>query len=266
MSLQLASRRTPDQRYEAQRRRFISDIESAVGISNIRAGFLPHRQDARTVVCPWTKRVWTAEAQISLRQWGKGYFRHFNLTSTVFTTPDTDNLSFTTGAADQAFSGVAYIENPGNAAFQSIYSKYGGAVGEYEFRLDNGSPPKLQMLMQSGATSPTRLTNTTLPTSEVFTGLPMTVGWRYNGVGGASNMDGVLLYVNGVAVAATSTNDAGYTFMANTTDLPAIGARGTGAVFYRGGIGFVLVVAGQMTAAEHAMVDGICRWYFTGGY
>lgn len=258
----------PGSRYESARRRFVSDIESIVGKANIRAGYLPHRLDAKTTVDPWTGRVWTSDAVFSPRPWGKGYFRHFNSTTNLFTTPDTANMSFTTGAADQAFSGIAYLQQPaGVGAFQDIISKYGGAVGEYEFRLDNSIPPKLQMLLQSGANSGTRLQDTGIAqTSPVFYGQPISVGFTYDGSGGATQMNGVALYLNGAVAASTATNAAGYTFMADTTDVPAIGARGTGAVFYAQGIGFTLVVAGALTAGQMAAIDGACKAYFTGGY
>ena len=56
----------------------------------------------------------------------------------------------------------------------------------------------------------------------------------YDGAGGATAMNTVTQYIDGVAVASTATNNALYVAMENLAGLTVLGAQGTTTAFYTG--------------------------------
>jgi hypothetical protein len=92
------------------------------------------------------------------------------------------------------------------------------------------------------------------------TNAALSVGWHHFSIvgdfangGGATQMNNVLIYVDGVVVASTATNSGAYVGMENLTALPKVGCfanAGANTGFFAGDMGRLFVTAEALTAAQ----------------
>ncbi len=249
--------------YEDARRRFIQQLPRVLGTTPV-AGYLPHRDDLLTSVCPWSGRIWTAGATVSgqLRPFGLMTQRSFASASTQFgTTPDTANMSFGNAVTDQPFSVLVLANVTNTAADRNMMAKWIAAGNLREWELIINSTDTLRMILADGTTN--ILFADVASDAAITQGVPALFAGTYSGVGGASAHTGVTLYQNGVALAATGSTTLGYVAMTDKTSAPEIGSvnAGTGN-FFDGSIGLTVVVAGEMAAARIAGATGLCRQFF----
>lgn len=242
-----------------RRRRFINEVAGIVGLSNVRAFYLPAPNEGLAVPdAVVAGRVWTHGATPTgrLTPRGKATVLSFNGTSDYLSTPDAADLSFGTGAADAAFSVFSVQNITDTAAARQILSKYNTVDTEYRFGpfstdaqlfavYDNSVPANCFVLSNAALTQ----------------GAWSSLGGSYDGRGSGAGT-GMAIYENGAVVASTVTNNSGGTYVAmeDKAGVLEIGSHTAHtAAFFSGSIALVLLVAGNLSAAQHAQLHQRCR-------
>lgn len=205
-------------------------------------------------------RTITYDASIAARLSPLGFGQKvaFNGSANYGSTPDVDNLSFGNGSADQAFSIVALVNVTNTAASRAIVCKYAGAAREWLFQINGSDLLSLALFDESGDWQPTRVSN-----SAITQGSMRLFGMSYDGSGGATAMNGVTLFQDGLAIASTANNNADYVAMENTAANVTIGALSTQvANFFNGEMALVAVCQKNLSAAEHWAIRKACEGYF----
>lgn len=192
-------------------------------------------------------RTWTYSGGLATDKIFKGqtYVYSFNGTDSYLSTPDTDDMSFGDGSNDSAFSVGGWIEVVNTAGNQRIIGKITGSAVSGEWALSLGSTEVLNLLTWDTSESIATLR---------ATDSALSVGWHfvvavYNSTGGATNHNNTIIYVDGVAVASTPTNNAGYVAMQNMNVLPNIGRDTAGSGYFAGDMGRLFVTAEALSAA-----------------
>ena len=144
----------------------------------------------------------------------------FNGTDEEADTPDATYWSRGTGVADSVFSVGAWVNITDTATTRTIFSKWQTAANsrEYVFFIGTTEVISIYMRDESAAVNATRDTDTALTTGS----------WRfvvvtYDGGGGATAANGLVIYDNGAVKASTATNNALYVAMENTAVTPSLG-------------------------------------------
>jgi len=199
-------------------------------------------------------RVWTYSGGLTTDKifQGQTYVYSFDGVDSYLSTPDTDDMSFGDGANDSAFSVGGWVEVTSTASRRSIIGKWDQTTGsearEWYCQVDENHRLNMFLYDESAAKLAYCIANAGTELS----------GWHhvvvtYDGGGGATAANGITMYVDGVAVACTPTNDASYVAMENLATLPMIGAR-TGASalerFWDGAMGRIFVEPTELTAAQ----------------
>ena len=129
-----------------------------------------------------------------------------------------------------------------------IYAKnaHGGSNSEFYFIFDAADKLALHLHDESAAVWVTRIQNA----ASVVDGQSVHVAAAYDGRGGANAADGITLYINGVVVASTATNDGAYDSMEDTSANAEVGTNEAGGTFAEGVIRSLLVFNREPTAAE----------------
>jgi len=150
---------------------------------------------------------------------GPGYW--FDQIDDKITVSDNDNISFGNGTTDTPFSIIANIQPDDITRFYMAFKGVGSTNREYCFALN--AQDKLQLLLEDDGVSaaPYRLAD-----SAETSLLPATYGASYDGGGGATAADGIVLYKNGKVVPSTATNDGSYIAMENEGSDLFIGNNG----------------------------------------
>lgn len=199
-----------------------------------------------------TGRTWTYSGGLAADKIFKGqtYVYSFDGTDSYLSTPDTADMSFGDGSNDSAFSIGGWVQVVDSAASQTIIAKYesttGAEIREWILYLDSTEKLILQQYDESANVLCKRTTDAGL-----------SVGWHFvvalnSGTGGATAANTIVIYVDGVAVASTATNDANYVAMENLTTLPSIGGcigAATYGSFFTGDMGRLFVTAEALSAA-----------------
>ncbi len=156
-----------------------------------------------------------------------------------------DNSDFTFGNSlvDVPFSLGAWIEVvAGTSIYPCIISKWSA---EWFLGLENNNN-KLVLLQRdnSAGVNVNRTSNSALSN-----------GWHFvvatnSGTGGATAMNTAILYVDGLAVASTAGNNAGYVAMENTATIPTIGAISDGSLLWQNDMGMVFVEKKELSAND----------------
>lgn len=134
-------------------------------------------------------------------------------------------------ASDEGFSLGGWV-NLVDATDSTLLAKQGGSSeGSWKLGFSGGDDLQLACADESADLTVTRATNVAM-TQGVWIHAVAT----YDGSGGSSAMDGVLLYVDGVAVASTASNNGSYVAMEDTTDVVSLGYRGEGSLYMDGTI------------------------------
>jgi hypothetical protein len=224
------------------------------------AGFVPIISDTTTSTCPWSGRVWTADAsmagQITTLKRGSG--RAFvSASSQYLTTPDADALSFGNGTTDSPFSIVALANITDTAAARAFVTKSSSGIDEWQFFVTVTDVLRLLVFDASAAVS-------ALATSAaIVQGAWKFFGATYDGRGGATAADGMALYQDGVALGVGPTNNASYVAMENGTAACEVGSSAVHtAQLFDGSMAFVIVVPAALTAAQMVGLTALCRSFY----
>jgi len=183
----------------------------------------------------------------------KGFVHALDLDGTddYVSIADNADFSFGDGTDDSAFSVGGYIEVVDHTAVQSILSKRDDTTAsearEWDFQLDSTENLKLKLWDESVDILTERTSDS-----------PLSIGYHfvvaaYDGSGGATAANGITLYVDGVAVASTATNDGSYVAMEDTATSVFVGARtGTAAVagFFQGNMGMQFITKEKLSAFD----------------
>jgi hypothetical protein len=177
----------------------------------------------------------------------------FNGTSSVVTVADDDKFSFTDGVDDLPFSISGWIKADDLTNFP-VVSKYTSS----EWRLAVNASDKLELLLRDSGVETSSIASDSALTG--YEGEWVHVACTYGGAGpsaasGAAftaNMSGgnAVLYVNGVAVAATAVDNASYTGMPNSSTPVYIGRQGT--TYAKGEFRQITLHNRELTATEIA--------------
>jgi len=146
----------------------------------------------------------------------------FNGTDEEADSPDATYWSRGDGTTDSAFSIGAWVNFPAATARQTILSKNKSTTGatarEWIFDVEADETFRLMIRDESAAVQPFRKANNVL-VADVWHLLVAT----YDGTGGTTAANGIVMYDNGAVAASTATNDASYVAMENTTALVNLG-------------------------------------------
>ena len=165
---------------------------------------------------------------------GPGYIPviAFNGASEALTTPDVAYYTRGNGTTDSAFSVGVWANVTDTAAARTFFSKWqGAAANEWTFYVDASDLLILDLQDES-------VDIDTLRTSDAAIAMG---AWRlfvatYDGTGGATAANGIILYSNGATIASTATNNASYVAMEDTAATPAIGMVADPASYYQGSL------------------------------
>ena len=155
-----------------------------------------------------------------------------------------DHADFTFGNSlvDVPFSVGGWVEVVGGTDYQQIIGKW-----DTEWFLGLNSTEKINIWLKDESVAKYIHRDSDSIIS---------AGWHfivatYDGTGGATAMNGVTIYVDGVSVASTAFNDVGYVAMEDTATALTIGAAVTGGPFYfQGDMGMVFITKEQLTAND----------------
>ena len=168
--------------------------------------------------------VWTPNAALSgydtpfdlkLESNWLGYAPQVTLngTSESFTTPDDTYFSRGNGTTDSAFSFGAWLNVTDTAAARYIWAKLQTAANlEWRWFVVSTDVMRLELKDDSAAVSAIRDTDAAIKMGQM-----VFFAATYDGTGGATAANGIVLYENGASVASTATNNAGYVAMENLT-------------------------------------------------
>lgn len=177
----------------------------------------------------------------------------FEGTESYLSVADHADFSFVSGGADISFTIGAWIEVVDAGANQTIISKWdattgGGQLREWQLFLLNTEQLQLSAYDESANANTNRRTDAGL-----------SVGWHFvvaksdvTAGSGATWGDGVTLYVDGVVVASTATNNGSYVAMEDLTTEVFIGAitDTNPAAFFAGDMGQIFVTPQALTDAQ----------------
>ena len=197
------------------------------------------------------KRVWTYNATIAGRtsKLGDGVLVTFNGSSETVTSPDTANMSLGDGSTDSAWS-VAAIGNITNTAgYRDFVNK------PLEWGLSVDSSDKLYMYLRDDSAGVYSERHVSVASTQ---GSVHLFGCSYDGGGGATAANGIVMYEDAVVKASSATNNAAYVASENLTGTPTMG----GTNFFAGSIGFVAVYAANLTTSQHVSIKIACNAYF----
>ena len=169
-------------------------------------------------------------------------------TDDLISIADTDLLTFGNGTDDFPFSISAWIYPIKDSSDpQIIFSKYGNPY-EYYLRLNNAEQLSFVMRDDEIGVNPTITADAQIISLDTWTHVVMT----YDGTGGATAGNGVLLYINGsIATSILISNQATYVAMNNTNSVITIGMRDDSTTFpFKGSIDETGVFNYTLSATE----------------
>lgn len=158
--------------------------------------------------------------------------------------PDADNLSFGDGSNDSAFSVFAWVYLDATASTQAIVRKGISGAADREWSLQYTATAKIQVAISDASAN---VTASRAVDSAIGAGWHF-VAATYDGGGGATAADGITIYIDGVAVASTASNNGSYVAMENLAQNVGIGADNAGGSIFANQIGPRGVCATELSA------------------
>lgn len=241
---------------------FIGNLVSVTG--DTRRIWLPKPTDTTTSVDE--SRVGatvthSATIQGRLSALGLGYAVSLNGTTEYSSIPDAADLSFgnSTAGTDQAFSLLWLGTVNDTANVRELISKWNAA--NYEWTLLVTAADKLDFYVYD--LSVNKFAHR-LSDAVITQGSPMLFGATYSAAtGGATAGNDMTLYANGVVIASTATNDAGYVAMEPLGANVEIGTETNHTLsFLPGSVALALIAQKNMTASDHWAAWKLCKGYF----
>lgn len=211
-----------------------------------------------------TGRVWTYSGGLTTDKIFKGqtYVYSFDGTDSYLSTPDTADMSFGDGSSDSKFSVGGWVEFVNGSTNRVMIAKHDGTSGstQKEWMIQISSTENLSFYLYDDSED---------VNCNTVTGA-LSAGWHYivatyDGSGGATAANGLKIYVDGVSVSVTPTNDASYVAMENKTSPVYIGARmGDGVMerFWDGDMGRLFVHPDELDATTIWILYENTRGYY----
>ncbi len=171
---------------------------------------------------------------------------------------DDSYYSFGDDTNDSPCSFGAFIKIAAGTVNNVIMGKYGGsqATREYYFALNTAEKLALALRDRGADLLIDRTSDAAISSLGAY-GL---LGATYDGAGGASAADTIVLYENGASVASTATNNASYVAMNDSTQVfGVLRANGLSASSMDGSAALGFIVPRELTADNWAMLDHIIR-------
>lgn len=148
-----------------------------------------------------------------------GWALNFDGSNDHISFPDHNDFSFGDASNDEAVTFFGVLEVVGTVGGQIIISKYDVNASLREWLLKVNGAEKIQFSIFDESLN---------VSCSKETDVALSLGWHsyiitYDGVGGATAGNNMLIYIDGVLVASTATNNANYIAMENTAEPPLIG-------------------------------------------
>lgn len=235
----------------AARSKFANDIFQIVGYANARLMIAPARADTTTTtdlsVNAYTC-TWDADIAARLSQLGLGYAQTFASASSQYgTVPDAANLSFGDGTTDSPFSIVVLANVTNTAAGRPLLTKFRSDSTDSEYQLVIGATDLLEFYMRD-ASVPTVCYR--VSDAAITMGSQRLYSVTYDGGGGATAANGIILQQDASTIASTATNSGTYVAMENLGLAVAVGAYANGTAFIDGSVQMSLLVAGVLSSTQ----------------
>ncbi len=237
---------------------FIHDLTDA--IRDPRFIWVPLPSDYQTAIDKSENEAlisWNTTQPSRITRLGDGIQVSFNATTDGGTVPNNTRYSFNAASLlDLPFSVGAVALATAAATTRTMLSKYDASTNnEWRFIVNSTHLLDLELTDASAAVAVLRASN-----SAITEGAIQHFAATYSGLGGATAMNGVLLYVNGAAVASTATNNASYVAMENHTALLGVGRDSPGgARLMNGQLALTWLSGVQLAAAEIADIYNLCK-------
>ena len=137
--------------------------------------------------------------------------------------PDADFWSPGNGSSDEAFTIAMWVDVVDTAALREMMTRYDNTSGspkrEWEFQINGADRFALRARDESAGTTIDRVSD-----NPINQGVWAFLVATYDRTGGATAMDGVVLYQDGVPIASTANNGSGnYAAMENSTSPTGLG-------------------------------------------
>ena len=194
---------------------------------------------------------WTTTDQVAK---GLAWTLDFDNTNDVVTITDSDDFSFGDSSTDSAFSIGMWVQIIDTAVADILISKWDLTTGlearEWQIVLNTNETITFNAADESVNVTPNRGTDAALSVAWHF----LVITYTPASGSGATFMNGITIYVDGVAVASTATNAGAYVAMENLATAPLVGARigtaGTLANFFAGDMGQVFITKETLSSAD----------------
>lgn len=159
-------------------------------------------------------------------------------------TPDAAAWSRDDGSSEGMSFGA--LVNFIDATSDAILSRFGASVAEWEFATTSSDELTMEVNDVSAGVGATRKSDAAIrENNNLF------VGATYDGSGGASAADGMIMYAGGLVIASTATNNASYVAMENLTSTTTVGFREAGpGLFLDGLLGVLFFTHRVLSAVE----------------
>ena len=204
--------------------------------------------------------TWDADVSGRITAQGTNSIQTFDGIANRGSAPDTLSLSFGNGVTDLPFSLVALVNVTDTAVARTIIAKWDNGAGETEWDLAITAADKLTLLLRdkSAAVNTSRLSD-----AVITQGALHVLASTYDGTGGATAADGMVLYQDRAVIASTPTNDAAYVAMENLTAPATVGSLdvATGQ-FFQGSQGFVRIDTVALTLAQINEICDLANAYY----
>ena len=201
--------------------------------------------------------TWATAQRIKL---GRTWKLNPNGSDNYITFGDHDDFSFGDGSNDSAVTFFGMIEVVNTATNQGVLSRWdkttSSELREYLLYIDSAEKIQLNLYDESANVQTTRVTDASVSVGK------HSVVVTYDGAGGATAGNTIKIYIDGVLVASTATNNASYVAMENlATALWISGweqAGGAGGSYMQGDFGCLGIDASEWTAAKANRFHQLC--------
>lgn len=250
------------------RQQFINGIYRIIPEANIRFMHVPKAGDGTTSIdlSPNDYTItWDATIAGRLSALGNGVQQSYDGSTNFGTIADAAGLSLGNGVLDTACSFITLANVTDTANERHMLSKLevAGAPAPREYQFLITTDDKLQLFI-SNATLGNNSANLKA-NSAIGQGAYHLFAGTYDGGGGATAANGMVLYQDAVAIAATATNDALYVAMSDTATPLTVGSRLSSGVInnpFQGSMALELLCQGVLSSVQLVVIKTLCNRYY----
>lgn len=183
-------------------------------------------------------------------------FLRLNGTSEYLDTPDDSYFSPGDGVSDTSFTVSGWTNRFNTNTTARLFSKSSATGTEWQFTVANGDGfLRLAIVDQSVPATAVRVSDSAIPLNKL---IHVCAVYDITAGSGATAANGITLYLDGVAIASTATNNAGYVAMENLVAAARIGSAQVNAQYYDG-------LVGPITYSQTALsANSVYKLYLAG--